>query len=84
MSQPSLVPNLPAKPEKERLAELQRRREFRTDVLYIAGSSAVSMGLAMVRPYLGIIAIGLFCLLPPVLELASGFIRGLRPGPRRP
>jgi hypothetical protein len=48
------------------------------DVLYITGAVLVSLGLGIVRPPYGLISAGIFLLLVPLLELVSGFLRGLR------
>jgi len=63
----------------------QRRAARRSDALYWAGVVLVACGLGEIRFYLAPIAIGFFCLVIPSLELAAGFIRGLRaaPGQRR-
>jgi hypothetical protein len=63
----------------------RRRAEFRSDALYVAGALLVTAGMAMIRIRWGFIAAGLFCMLLPLLELATGFIRGLKaPAPRAP
>ena len=60
-------------------AKIQRRRaERRSDALYVAGGVLISAGLGFVRFYLAPIALGVFCLVFPALELTTGFIRGLR------
>jgi hypothetical protein len=61
--------------------ELLKKRERaarRSDTLYIAGAVLVAAGLGLIRIYLAPIALGVFCLILPGLELATGFIRGLR------
>jgi hypothetical protein len=50
----------------------------RSDILYIVGAALVVIGVALIRAKLASIAAGVFCLVFPVLELASGFIKGLR------
>jgi hypothetical protein len=60
-------------------AKIQRQRaERRSDALYIAGGVLISAGLGFVRFYLAPIALGIFCLVFPALELITGFIRVLR------
>ena len=68
--------------KQEELAKQKRRAEFRSDALYVAGAVLVTTGVCMVRISWGLIAGGMFCMLIPLLELATGFIRGLRT-PRR-
>ena len=56
-----------------------RRREYLSDGLYLAGAALVVIGLALGNRYSHALeAAGGFVLLMPVLELASSFIRGLR------
>jgi predicted Co/Zn/Cd cation transporter (cation efflux family) len=55
-----------------------RRRELRSDLLYVAGALLVVCGIALRSFSIAIIFAGIFSLLMPMLELASGFIRGLR------
>jgi hypothetical protein len=62
-------------------AELRARRtraSRRSDALYIGGAILVAAGLGCIRFYLAPIALGAFCLVFPVLELVTGFLRGLR------
>jgi hypothetical protein len=70
-----------AKPEEMKKAK--RRAELRSDLLYVAGALLVTSGVAMIRVKLALMTAGGFCLLFPMLELATGFIRGLRVPPRR-
>lgn len=65
---------------EERAALLKKQAEHsrRSDLLYIAGAVLVAAGLGWIRLYLAPIALGCLCLVFPVLELATGFIRGLR------
>ena len=58
--------------------QVRARASRRADALYICGAALVSTGVAHVKVEFGMIAAGGFCLLLPVLELASSFIRGLR------
>jgi hypothetical protein len=67
-----------SQPEREKLAIAAKRKDQRSDILYYAGSALVAVGLGTIRIGFGLIAAGAFCLLPPVLELASGFLKGLR------
>lgn len=80
MSSP--VPIAPPGSERERQVKAQERRERRSDALYFAGGAMLSAGLGMIRPAFGIMAGGFLLALPPLLELASWFIRGLRRGAR--
>jgi len=63
--------------------EQQKRQAQRADCLYLAGAVLVTAGVALCRWRFAPIAAGVFCLLPPLLELASGFVKGLRVVPRR-
>jgi hypothetical protein len=65
-------------PKQEELAKAKRRAALRSDLLYLAGAVLVTIGVGLIRVKFGLITAGGFCLLPPGLELASGFIRGLR------
>lgn len=67
-----------AQQSKEQQLQAKLRADFRSDMLYVAGGVLVSIGAGIIRVRYGVISAGAFCLLPPVLELASGFIRGLR------
>lgn len=67
-----------ARPTKEDLAKAKRRSEFRNDALYVAGALLVTAGVSLVHISWGLMAGGFFCMLLPLLELASGFIRGVR------
>lgn len=59
--------------------ELQAKRQaLRSDVLYVAGAAVVTIGVGLMEWKWSLIVGGAFLLLPPVLELASGFIKGLR------
>jgi hypothetical protein len=70
--------------EKQEQVERRKKAEGRSDTLYIAGAILVAAGVGMIRFYLAPIALGFFCLLLPALELATGFVRGLRaPQPGR-
>jgi hypothetical protein len=68
--------------KQEELAQKKRRAEFRSDALYIAGSLLVTAGVSLVHISWGLVTGGCFCMLLPLLELATGFIRGLKT-PRR-
>ena len=61
-------------------AECQARR---SDALYVAGGACVTIGVGFFDWKISVIVAGLFCLLPPMLELASGFVKGLRATSRR-
>ncbi len=71
---------IPLNPQN--LSEEQKKRqalqERRSDVLYIAGALLVAFGFGCIHHYLAPIAMGIFCLIFPLLELAKSFIRGLR------
>jgi hypothetical protein len=70
--------------QTEELKAKRQRAERRSDALYVAGAVLMSAGLGWIRIYLALIALGIFCLVFPALELITGFIRGLRsPGGRR-
>jgi predicted acyltransferase len=64
--------------ERAELLKKQAAQARRSDGLYIAGAVLFAVGLGWIRIYLAPIALGCFCLLFPLLELATGFIRGLR------
>jgi hypothetical protein len=64
--------------QEAELLKKRRRSARRSDALYIAGAVLVAAGLGCIRFYLAPIALGVFCLILPGLELATGFIRGLR------
>lgn len=66
----------PVQPEE--LKAQRKRAALRSDLLYWSGVVLVAAGLGWIRHYLAPIALGVFCLLFPVLELTTGFIRGLR------
>lgn len=70
------------KQKQEEAAQAKRRSELRSDALYIVGAMLVTAGVAMVRVKLALMTAGAFCLLFPLLELATGFIRGLRIPPQ--
>lgn len=60
-------------------AEEQRRKAGRrSDLMYVSGAGLITAGVGLFRIRYGLIAAGVFLLLPPLLELASGFLRGLR------
>lgn len=70
----------------EKAAELARARrhaEVRADALYVVGASLVTIGIGLMEFKFALIVAGCFCLLPPVLQLASGFLKGIRPIARR-
>jgi hypothetical protein len=58
--------------------QARARASWRADALYVCGAALVATGLGLVKIRFGLIAAGGFCLLLPVLELTSSFIRGLR------
>lgn len=66
------------KQKQEEIAQKKQRAERRSDVLYIIGAALVVAGIAMIRAKFALITAGAFCLIFPVLELTTGFIRGLR------
>lgn len=72
----------PISMNRQALSDEQKKRqamqERRSDVLYIVGGLLVAFGLGCIRYYLAPIALGCFCLIFPSLEIAKGFIRGLR------
>lgn len=74
----STQPVVPITQNKEQREQARRRAEIRSDVLYATGGVLVSIGLGMIRVRYGLIAAGGFCLLAPLLELASAFLKGLR------
>lgn len=74
-------PKQPQTPDEQARAAAKKkaaRAEFRKDALFIAGSLLCTAGAGMVRIWLGFLTAGFFCLLTPSLDLAIGFIRGLR------
>jgi hypothetical protein len=64
--------------QQKREQQARARASWRADALYICGAALVATGLGLVKVRFGLIASGGFCLLLPVLELTSSFIRGLR------
>ena len=77
-AKPISISDLDRQRGKEEILKAKRRAEFRSDALYVAGAVLVTTGVSMVRIRWGLIAAGFFCMLLPLLELATGFIRGLR------
>lgn len=71
---------MPASPQirKEEQEQKAKKAARRSDVLYFAGAALVTAGVSMIRIRYGLITLGAFCLLLPMLELATSFIRGLR------
>ena len=67
----------------QRLREQHERQAQRSDALYVAGAAFVSVGVGFYSWKISLVVVGMFCLLPPVLELASGFLKGMRYTPRR-
>lgn len=64
--------------------EIQTKRHAqRADALYVAGAAVVTVGVGLMEWKWALIVGGAFLLLPPLLELASGFIKGLRQSVRR-
>jgi|HubBroStandDraft_6_1064221.scaffolds.fasta_scaffold00550_7 hypothetical protein len=73
---------------RQQITELrakQKRAEWHSDALYVAGAVLVAAGVGCIRSYLALIALGVFCLVFPSLQLVTSFIRGLRrlPAARR-
>jgi hypothetical protein len=65
--------------QREQLdAKARKRASWRADALYVCGAALVTSGVGLAKIKFGLIAAGGFCLLLPVLELTSSFIRGLR------
>ena len=68
----------PVPKQREQLdAKARARVSWRADALYICGAVLVTAGVGLVKVKFGLITAGGFCLLLPVLELTSSFIRGL-------
>lgn len=61
-----------------RLKDQIARQAMRSDALYVAGAVFVTAGTGFFNWKVSLIVGGLFFLLPPLLELASGFVKGLR------
>lgn len=62
-----------AKPDPER-----RRKELIEDCLYYGGALTIAAGRALAGRYPAAVeTAGFFLLLPPLLSLASGFLRGV-------
>jgi hypothetical protein len=59
------------------------RAALRSDAMYFAGAWLMSAGAWLFRHWVGLVVFGLFLALPPLLELASGFLKGLRSRPSR-
>jgi hypothetical protein len=64
-------------PQKRKELAAKLRSNFH-DSLYVSGSLFVIAGVALVSRPGALIATGGFLLLAPVLEIVSGFIRGVR------
>jgi hypothetical protein len=78
-AQPTPIAQQPRSAEdRAALLKKQADQARRSDAFYIAGAVLVAAGLGWIRIYLAPIALGCFCLLFPLLELTTGFIRGLR------
>jgi len=67
-----------SKPSFEELLNARKKAERRADILYVAGAVLVTIGMGMARMRYGFITAGAFCVLLPLMELVSGFIKGLR------
>jgi len=74
-TQPTPMPK-PAPTKEER----QKRQEKLSDRMYFLGAAAIALGFGFFhpRPAFGLIAAGAFLALPPLLDLLSAFIRGIR------
>ena len=48
------------------------------DILFVSGSTLIVIGTSIHHPTTGVIIAGCLLLIAPVLEIVSGFIRGLR------
>lgn len=70
-------------PEVKEAQAKAKAHENQADWLYIAGGILVVVGIALHSIATALIVAGGFCLLCPMLELAAGFIRGLRPAARK-
>lgn len=46
--------------------------------MFYFGAAMISIGVTILRPACGLITAGAFVVLLPLLEIASGFVRGLR------
>ncbi|HEY3972332.1 MAG TPA: hypothetical protein VGM18_04960 [Candidatus Sulfotelmatobacter sp.] len=77
-AKPVSISDLGGQNEKDKLLKAKRRSELRDDVLYVAGALLVTAGVGLLRISWAFIAAGFFCMLLPLLQLATGFIRGLR------
>jgi hypothetical protein len=73
-SSPFKVPKAPNAQQQA----AQQKHSRTADVLYIVGACLVTIGVGLHAVRFGLIAAGTFCLLLPALELAAGFISGLR------
>lgn len=62
----------------EEVAQAKRRASFREDAMYLAGAVLITAGAGMIRPWAGLFAAGFFFLLVPMLQIVTGFVRGLR------
>jgi hypothetical protein len=78
MNPPAKIEAIPKLPERERILAETKRHNAHSDALYVGGALLVSLGIGMIRIRYGVIAAGVLALIPPMLELASGFLKGLR------
>lgn len=62
---------------EEKKKQMQRQAR-KSDALYIGGSVLVTVGVILFSVRAGLIVGGAFCLFLPMLEVLSGFVRGLR------
>jgi hypothetical protein len=67
------------KPALSREQKLERKEAI-SDRMYFMGAGAIAIGLGFFhpRPAFALIAAGAFVTLPPMLDLLSAFIRGVR------
>ena len=63
-------------PAKKKL----KRAEIHADVMYFAGAGLVTLGVSLRNIPAGLVTLGAFLLLMPLLQLASSTIKGLRVG----
>lgn len=73
-SQPLQMPNTRQSLEEQR----RKRAGRRADLMYFSGAVLVTAGAGLFQLRIGLLTAGTFLLFPPLLELASSFLRGLR------
>jgi hypothetical protein len=66
------------RPVPEQEIERRKKHSNKADVLYVVGALLVTAGVSLIKVHYGLIVAGGFCMLMPLLELAVGFVRGIK------